>query len=90
MEELTHNDIAKYFSSLNTACAACNSNDWAITSISHRVALVYLDADMNFKMNPPMIPAIAAICLSCGYIRLHEQNILNTAILAKKYSDGNE
>lgn len=85
MEELNPNDLIAFFNKLDIACPVCKGKDWAITPSDHKIHNIYIkDGSDGFPLPPPTIPAIAAICMSCGYMSMHEYAYLQAAVLRSK------
>lgn len=85
MEDISPNDVIAYFNKLDLACPVCSGKEWAVTPSDHKILNIYVkDGSNGFPIPPPNIPAVAAICVSCGYMSMHEYNFLKIAVLRSK------
>ena len=80
MADITQEDLHRFFRSQDKPCPFCDGKSWGVTPQTHPILMIVGNPDGSFHLPPNHHPGYSAICLQCGFMRVHEANIVNAWI----------
>lgn len=76
MANITEEELESFFEAHAKPCYVCGSERWLVVPSDQPLIVPVLSTSGEFKFPPLHIPAYAVICKQCGYIHMHELNIV--------------
>lgn len=72
----TTEDLIRFFKAFQKPCPFCGHDYWGVSSATQPIMLITEQTDVANENPSNYYPCRAAICMNCGFVRLHEARIV--------------
>lgn len=89
MTEITQDELREFFARHKGICPFCNGTEWSVSPVEQPVLTIFTDPNGALPFPPPSLKGYAALCVGCGFFRVHEAGIVKMLIDEAKASGNN-
>lgn len=78
MNEITQEDLHRFFRTQDKPCPFCDGKEWGVTPHNQQIMMLIKQDDGGFSIPPLHHAGYGAVCLTCGFMRVHVAEVVDS------------